>query len=230
MKVLQAHLDILPEAQRGLWHKLSPCGALGFVLYGGTAIALHLGHRASIDFDFFSHLPLSDSMEKKLLESMPFLKMAELLQNERDTRTYRTTEGVKLSFFGGIGFGRVGEPLLTHDGVLQVASLKDLLAMKVSVIMKRVEAKDYRDIAAILRNGTSLSEGLSGACTIYGDQFPVIESLRTMTYFQGGDLEHLSENDKKTLIENTKDFRLDDVRQMRILSHYLGEPESAAAL
>ena len=81
---------------------------------------------------------------------MPFLKMAELLQNELDTRTYRTTEGVKLSFFGGIAFGRIGEPLLTHDGILQVASLKDLLAMKAAVIMKRVEAKDYRDIAAIL--------------------------------------------------------------------------------
>ena len=229
MKTFQAHLDILPEAQRELWNKLSPCGALGFVLYGGTAIALHLGHRVSNDFDFFSHLPLSEAMEKKMLESMPFLKMAELLQNELDTRTYRTTEGVKLSFFGGIAFGRIGEPLLTHDGILQVASLKDLLAMKAAVIMKRVEAKDYRDIAAILHSGTSLSEGLSGACAIYGDRFPVIESLRTMTYFQGGDLDQLSENDKKTLIEHTRNFKLDDVKQVKILSHDLSEPGSATA-
>ena len=101
--------------------------------------------------------------------------------------------------------------------------------MKAAVIMKRVEAKDYRDIAAILHSGTSLSEGLSGACAIYGDRFPVIESLRTMTYFQGGDLDQLSENDKKTLIEHTRNFKLDDVKQVKILSHDLSEPGSATA-
>jgi nucleotidyltransferase AbiEii toxin of type IV toxin-antitoxin system len=45
-------LEILPPAQRRLWDEL---GALPseFVLYGGTAVALHRGHRASLDFDFF---------------------------------------------------------------------------------------------------------------------------------------------------------------------------------
>ena len=41
----QAHLEILPEAQRRLWRELRPTVQLGFVLYGGTAIALRLGHR-----------------------------------------------------------------------------------------------------------------------------------------------------------------------------------------
>ena len=48
------HFSILPVAQKQLWEKLSPAGELGFVLYGGTAIALRLGHRVSVDFDFFS--------------------------------------------------------------------------------------------------------------------------------------------------------------------------------
>lgn len=53
----QAHLEILPEAQRRLWPELRPTLQLGLVLYGGTAIALRLGHRSSVDFDFFTDQP-----------------------------------------------------------------------------------------------------------------------------------------------------------------------------
>jgi hypothetical protein len=49
---------ILPKAQQEIWPRLAPAPALSFVLYGGTAIALHLGHRSSIDFDFFRAEPL----------------------------------------------------------------------------------------------------------------------------------------------------------------------------
>jgi hypothetical protein len=55
----QAHLEILPEAQWRLWPELRPASQLGFVLYGGTAIALRLGHRSSVDFDFFTDQPLA---------------------------------------------------------------------------------------------------------------------------------------------------------------------------
>jgi len=47
------HLDILPPAQRKIWDALSALPS-EFVLYGGTAIALQLGHRQSVDFDFFA--------------------------------------------------------------------------------------------------------------------------------------------------------------------------------
>src|SRR4051794_23571383 len=45
-------ISILPVAQRELLSHLAPSVGLGLVLYGGTAIALHLGHRESVDFDF----------------------------------------------------------------------------------------------------------------------------------------------------------------------------------
>jgi hypothetical protein len=48
---LPTHMEILPPAQR-----------LGFVLYGGTAIALRLGHRSSVDFDFFTADPLKKNL------------------------------------------------------------------------------------------------------------------------------------------------------------------------
>ena len=48
-------MDILPSAQRLVWPELRAAAALGFVLYGGTAIALRLGHRFSVDFDFCNY-------------------------------------------------------------------------------------------------------------------------------------------------------------------------------
>jgi hypothetical protein len=48
-------LDRLPEAQRALWPELAATPE-SFTLYGGTALALRLGHRASVDFDFFSNV------------------------------------------------------------------------------------------------------------------------------------------------------------------------------
>ena len=51
---LHPKLDILPASQRWLWPSLAGLAGHGFVLHGGTAIALRLGHRESVDFDFFS--------------------------------------------------------------------------------------------------------------------------------------------------------------------------------
>jgi hypothetical protein len=60
-------MTILPQAQQRLWVELRQAKELGLVLYGGTAIALRLGHRASIDFDFFSDLPLNRAaLQKKI--------------------------------------------------------------------------------------------------------------------------------------------------------------------
>lgn len=75
-------------------------------------------------------------------------------------------DSVKLSFFALPDFGRIGEPEKTDDGVLVVASLADLLTTKLKVILERAEAKDYRDIAALLRAGADLAHGLAGARTL----------------------------------------------------------------
>ncbi|MHB8253840.1 MAG: nucleotidyl transferase AbiEii/AbiGii toxin family protein [Acidiferrobacter sp.] len=135
-------------------------------MYGGTAIALHLGHRPSVDFDFFSEKPLD---REAIRAAFPFMALSTTLQDERNTLTalirYGDTEHnhVKVSFFGSIGCGRVGRPDLTEDGVLQVASLNDLMATNVKVVLQEAEAKDYRDIAVMIKAGVSLPRGLAAA-------------------------------------------------------------------
>lgn len=218
MKKLAPRFDILPDVQKSLWPALSPCKDMGFVLYWGTAVALRLGHRSSVDFDFFSHIPLNEQKEKELLSALPFLNDSVLIQFSENTRSYLTETNVKFSFFGDIRLGRIGEPLLTDDDVLQIASQDDLMAMKLAVILKRVEAKDYRDIAAMLRNGASLEKGLAGAFALYGKQFPPSESVKAMTYFQGGDLDRLPQSDRDTLLEAARTLRLRELPHVKILS------------
>ena len=194
-------LEILPRAQRALLPRLAPLRSLGWVLYGGTAIAMRLGHRQSIDFDFFHEAPLD---RNHLNEVLPWLSRATVLQDGVDTFTVVTGSspgaGVKLSFFGHIDFGRLGNPVLTDDGVLLTASTADLLATKLKVILQRVESKDYRDVAALVRKRVSLARGLAGARLLFGPAFQPGECLKALVYFEGGDLDELNDMDRRTLL------------------------------
>lgn len=199
-KTFTPQYHILPEAQKSLLKLLAPVSKYGFVLYGGTAIALRLGHRDSIDFDFFIEEPFTS---KRLYENFDFLKGSTVLQEEKNTLTVivKTIFGeVKVSFFGELTFGRVGEPEWTDDSILLTASLDDLLGLKLAVLLKRVEVKDYKDIAALLRAGLPLERGLSIAKLFY-PEFQPSEALKALVYFEGGDLDTLSIEDRKKLIQ-----------------------------
>ena len=222
MGAFKPHHEILPPSQQRLWPQLQGAAALGFALYGGTAIALRLGHRPSVDFDFFSDLPLD---RDAIGAAFAFMARATVLQDQKNALTVLVPDVievggfVKLSFFGAIGFGRVGQPDFTEDGVLQVASLDDLMATKVKVVLQRAEAKDYRDIAAMFAAGVSLSKGLASAREMYGLNFQPSESLKAMVYFADGDLGTLSQLEKNTLVAAVSEVR--DLPRVQILDRQL---------
>ena len=224
-EVFKPCMGILPPAQQQLWPELRPAAGLGFVLYGGTAIALHLGHRPSVDFDFFSEKPLD---REAIHVAFPFVAKSTVLQDRQNTFTVSVPYGnsereyVKVSFFGTIGYGRVGEPRITEDGVLQVASLDDLMATKVKVILQRAEAKDYRDIAAMVSAGVDLSRGLAAAQKIYGPNFQPSESLKAMVYFDDGDLRTLTKGERSCLVKAASAVR--DLPCVEILAQQLTIP------
>lgn len=204
LRAFQPKLGTLPPPQRALWHELAPAAKLGFVLYGGTAVALRVGHRASVDFDFFSERALD---HRAVRAALRWTASAQVLQESVDTLTVVTgsapagATGVKVSFFGSIGFGRVGTPDVTGDGVMQVASLDDLMGTKLKVILQRVEAKDYLDIAAMLGAGATLADGLAAAKVLFGTAFQPSESLKALTWFEGGDLATLPAPTQATLVK-----------------------------
>jgi nucleotidyltransferase AbiEii toxin of type IV toxin-antitoxin system len=204
---LEPKLGVLPTAQKEIWTSLAPAPHLDFVLYGGTAIAIHLGHRESLDFDFFRSDPLD---KDQIRAKFDFVRGAAVLQDTPDTLVIlaKMPAGpVKVSFFGGIGFGRVEDPLQTCDGTLLVASLDDLMATKLKATLDRAEAKDYRDIAEMISAGVSLPAGLSAFRQMFGGE--PAQVLRAIGYFGDGDLTTLSGADREVL-RNARD-RIDNL-------------------
>ncbi len=222
--VFEPVMEILPRSQRALWPSLRPTVDLGFTLYGGTAIALRLGHRPSVDFDFLTEAPLDLA---SMTRALPFLATARTLQAEPNTWVVLANTGygeVKVSFFGGISFGRVGDPNMTSDHVLRVASLADLMATKVKVVLQRAEAKDYRDIAAMINAGTSLSAGLAAAQLLFGPAFQPSESLKALVFYKDGDLPSLASSDRALLKRAVEAVR--ELPAVSLVSNSLSEHRS----
>lgn len=175
-------LEILPLAQRLIWPELHAIPK-NFVLYGGTALALRLGHRQSVDFDLFCNESFAPD---RLFEALRFPRDSRIDQRGDNTLSVLVGEA-KLSFFGDVGMNRVYDPEVTDNG-LQIASLLDLTATKLKTIQQRAEAKDYQDVASALHAGIKLEEALAAAIAVFGRKFNAIATLKGLTYFEDGDL------------------------------------------
>ena len=205
-------MTLLPPAQQRVFRELSGVPRR-FVLYGGTAITLRLGHRQSLDFDLFSN----DHFQPDALErAMPWLRDAVRSRSEPDTLvTVVDRNGpVTVSFFGGLPLSRVADPASAGaDGPL-VASLLDLAATKVKVVQDRAEAKDYLDVARLLDEGIVLREALAAALAVYGSTFNPLLSLKALAYFGDGDLPSLPKETREALAQAVRDTPVDAIHAM----------------
>ena len=111
----------------------------------------------------------------------------------------------------------------TRDGALLVASLDDLMATKLKATLDRAEAKDYRDIAAMISAGVSLSVGLSAFKQMFNGE--PAQVLRAIGYFKDGDLNTLSQADQQLLrsARDGVDVLPDVLLKSRSLAVPLGE-------
>jgi hypothetical protein len=205
IQYLQPKTHILPPHQKRLWPELEQVPD-GFTLYGGTAIALQLGHRESVDFDFFTPSAFDPD---SLLGSLPFLGQSRVVQMAPNTLTVLVDRGgqISVSFFGLPRIGPpIKPPLKCADNGIKVASLLDLAGMKASVVQKRAEWKDYVDIAALIDAGVGLDMALSAGKAIYKDQFNPQVTLKALSYFD--DVPNLSANVKTRLQEAVRQVDL----------------------
>lgn len=209
-------LDILPLAQRRLWNEFTGVPP-EFVLYGGTAIALHLGHRESVDFDFFGNRLFDPA---KLMAALPFMAGAEVTQREPNTLTGIVDRdgAVKVSFIGVPEIPRLVRPHQVPDNGVKVATLLDLAGMKVSVVQVRAEARDYIDIDAMLASGkVDLPAALAAGLAIYGMQFNPEITLKALSYFDDGNLRRLPEPLKGRLARAAREVDLDKLPDLDAL-------------
>ena len=198
MPELALHLSVLPVAQQRLWRELSILPP-AFVLYGGTALALHLGHRHSVDFDFFADRALD---LQSLEAGLPFLAGARIVQRELNTLSAIVDRGgpVKVSFFGVPKLPRLEQPVTVRENGVRVAALLDLAGTKASVLQVRAEAKDYLDMDALItKGGVGLPRALAAAQALYGPAFNPEITLKALSYFGDGDLPTLPDDIKHRL-------------------------------
>lgn len=181
----ELHLSILPEAQRLVWDVLTEHAShfheSDYYLAGGTALALQLGHRQSVDFDFFSQKASLADLTEAWLQPISGFHIRDI---DRDT-LHADIDSVKLSFIGAYKYPLIEEPLVFQG--IRLAGVLDIALMKLLAISHRATPRDYIDLAAILQRGHSLADLLAACTRKYGPTFNTMIPLRALTSF--GDLE-----------------------------------------
>lgn len=136
-----------------------------FFMVGGTAIALHIGHRRSIDFELFSNTEIKKSKIKKVLLEIPFKQIP--LFEDTD-QLHLMANKVKLTFFH---FPYTIEHGTKLEDYISIPNLLTLAAMKAFALGRRSKWKDYVDLYFILRDYYSIEEISNTAKLIFTQQF-----------------------------------------------------------
>ena len=119
-----------------------------FYLAGGTALALQIGHRDSIDFHFFTQKTINTTnLFKKLKEIFKNHTLLKI-QEDKNTLSVIIDESIKLSFF--TYKTKLINQLIEEDHI-NLASIEDIACMKLVAITSRATNKDYIDIYFILQ-------------------------------------------------------------------------------
>ncbi len=158
------HLEILSKSQRELFSQLYTFKR-SFYLVGGTAIALHLGHRRSIDFDLFTGTKLVKRRVKEKLRTLPYKQIP--LFEDID-QIHLMMNDVKLTFFH---YPYTIEHPVNIESNMTMPDLITLATMKAFALGRRAKWKDYVDLYFILKDHYSISEISKNANNIFNDQF-----------------------------------------------------------
>jgi len=138
-----------------------------FYLVGGTALALHIGHRQSVDFDFFSEKPLPDGLLRKV--KRVFTPRLITVTYQSPEQLNLIVDGVKITFF--YYPYSVLDPFVSYKGIA-VASVREIALMKAFSIGKRLSYKDYVDWYFLLKEKlAALDDVLSRAKKKFGGDF-----------------------------------------------------------
>lgn len=183
----ELHIEVLPADQRRLWNLLRTeanfLNGQGYYLAGGSALALQIGHRQSVDFDFFSSQKELSSLTEKWLG-----RFSRVIIRDLDPDTlHAEVEGVKASFISAYKYPTVGA-LIDAEGI-KLAGLIDIGLMKLLAVTHRATLRDYIDLAALLRGPVTLEHLLEASSQKYGQNFNPMPFLRALVTFQDVDLE-----------------------------------------
>ncbi len=149
----------------------------GFYLAGGTAVAIRLGHRRSIDLDYFC----TDDFDEHALAKELRTKFGVNVQSLSKNTINCTLNRVSISFMT-FRHEPLGESELWAPFRTPIASEADLITMKLNAIVNRGLKKDFIDLYALLESGWTLKESIS----LFQSRFGLSGAghlFRALTYF-----------------------------------------------
>lgn len=202
------HKEILSKKQLELLplvKKFSP----DFGLVGGTAIALHLGHRRSIDFDLFTNAKLhSEKIRNTLRENG---NIENTLVDTPEELTV-VVNSVKFTFYEYPFRLKFNE---NFGGTIKLPTLTTLAAMKAFALGRRAKWKDYVDLYFVLKK-QGMQDTLEKASKVFGGEFNEKLFRTQLAYFE--DIDYSEEVDfmpgfeisKGEIKESLKDFSLQE--------------------
>jgi hypothetical protein len=167
--------EVLPPEQRAVLQQLGRAADdCGFYLAGGTAVAIHLGHRQSVDLDWFTGQQIDNPMDlaRELQGGGVELQVGSV---QRGT-LHGDVGGVRVSFLE-FGYPLLKPPVPLPPFDCTVASLEDLAAMKLLAVAQRGTKKDFLDVHALGTSAFPLGEMLA----LYRRKFSV-EDIARLTY------------------------------------------------
>lgn len=175
------HFEILNPVQREIFSKLSFVKNLKLYLAGGTALSLQLGHRTSVDFDFYTknHFKSGELLKhfKKHLKGYSL----KVLRDQDDTFEIQLN-GVHLSCFH-YAYKLLVKPLKAEH--LDLAAIEDISAMKIVAISQRGRRRDFIDIYYLIKKF-----GLTDIFSLTQKKYPefdIYNGLRGLVYFEDAD-------------------------------------------
>lgn len=149
-----------------------------FGLVGGTAIALHIGHRQSIDFDIFTNKEFENSKIRKTISR--FRKIERVIRDEKEQYAVLVNE-VTFTFLCypfNINFSK------NFDDWIKMPGLLTLAAMKAYALGRRAKWKDYVDFYFIIKDFYSVETISKKAIEIFGNEFNEKNFRSQLAYFK----------------------------------------------
>lgn len=178
-----------------------------FYLAGGTALALQLGHRRSIDLDWFSSESFSVSQLKKDLSSLGILKV----ESEDEKTLNCFLDDIKLSFF--FYPYQLLFSLIDFENI-KLADERDTACMKIDAISSRGTKKDFVDLYFLLQK-YSLANLLDLFDKKYADiQYNRLHILKSLVYFDEAEAEPIPKMLKEISWSEVKNTLKEEVKNI----------------
>jgi len=172
------HPEILPSNVLFALNSLKKPNS--FYLAGGTALALQLGHRRSVDLDFFSKQPLQKDIMDVVEKSLG--PITDILVNQKGELTILDSKQTKITFLE-YPFP-IKLPLHKFSRDILLADILEIAAMKAYALGRRATYKDYVDIYFVIKHGYVLDEIIDLAREKYGDKFDPKLFMEQLIYLE----------------------------------------------